>query len=242
MKKLTIELCQRLAISRGGKCLSLEYINARTLMEWECNTCNNKWSTSLTAVKNNNTWCRYCRTRASANNIRKDFNIFNKIAKDHGGKCTSNKEDYQNNKSMLTFQCAKDHIWRVRAAHIVRGSWCSVCNTVSSKPEKQVRSIFEAKFNKEFPTIRPNFLKNPETEYNLELDGYCEELRLAFEYDGEQHYKEWTLGSDSLKDRQNRDKLKNKLCKNKGITLIRIPYWEKDNLENFIDRELNGYK
>ena len=40
-----------------------------------------------------------------------------------------------------------------------------------------------------FSPIRPNFLVDPQTNYKLELDGYNEELNIAFEYNGIQHYK-----------------------------------------------------
>lgn len=33
---LSLKECQDLAISRGGKCLSTEYINNQTHMEWKC--------------------------------------------------------------------------------------------------------------------------------------------------------------------------------------------------------------
>ena len=56
------------------------------------------------------------------------------------------------------------------------------------------------------------------------------EIMRLIEYDGEQHYKEWTLGKDTLEERQNRDKLKNQYAIKNNIPLIRIPYWEKENL------------
>jgi hypothetical protein len=33
---LTLKECQDLAINRGGKCLSTEYINTITHMQWKC--------------------------------------------------------------------------------------------------------------------------------------------------------------------------------------------------------------
>ncbi len=33
---LTLKECQDLAISRGGECLSTEYINQGTSMQWKC--------------------------------------------------------------------------------------------------------------------------------------------------------------------------------------------------------------
>lgn len=53
------------------------------------------------------------------------------------------------------------------------------------------------------------------------------------EFDGEHHYQEISFHKDnrySLKDRQERDKKKNEWAKNNNIPLVRIPYWEKDNI------------
>jgi hypothetical protein len=107
------------------------------------------------------------------------------------------------------------------------------------KTEKQCRKIFEDIFQKSFPKSRPSFLINPKTNHPLELDGYCEELNLGFEYDGEFHYGCTSLRIDLAKIQQY-DELKNTLCTAKGLILIRIPYWEKNNLENFIRSQLEN--
>jgi len=85
-------------------------------------------------------------------------------------------------------------------------------------------------------------MRNIKTNYPLELDGYNEELNLAFEYDGEYHYKKHHKGSEkTFQDQKKRDKLKTKICKEKGVILIRIPYTEKNNLESFIKNKLQKY-
>ena len=64
---------------------------------------------------------------------------------------------------------------------------------------------------------------------NLELDMHNPEMWLAVEYNGEQHYNKTNIMSktdQALKKIQYRDKIKNKWCKERGIKLITIPYWE----------------
>lgn len=110
------------------------------------------------------------------------------------------------------------------------------------KSENTCRKIFEAIFDKEFPSIRPDFLKNPVSGQNLELDGYCEELKLAFEYDGAQHNK---YTPHFHKDRHDfdyqvsKDKYKSQKCKEFGIDLIRIPHYiPPHHFEDYIRSEL----
>lgn len=87
------------------------------------------------------------------------------------------------------------------------------------------------------PEIEKQFdwLINPDTGYNLKLDAYFPKYKLAIEYDGIQHY-EYTPAFDEtynkFLNRQKRDKLKEKLCKENGIKLIRIKYNISLNKEN----------
>jgi hypothetical protein len=58
-------------------------------------------------------------------------------------------------------------------------------------------------------------------------------IQILIEYDGEQHYLDkannfWK--NDNLSQRKNRDELKNIYCKTHNIKLVRIPYWEKNNI------------
>ena len=64
------------------------------------------------------------------------------------------------------------------------------------KNETKCKNIIEEYFNKKYGNYKYKFNKirhpnivNPQTGRHLELDGYCPELELAFEYNGEQHYE-----------------------------------------------------
>lgn len=113
-----------------------------------------------------------------------------------------------------------------------------------NKKENMCRQIFEDIFERSFPSVRPNFLKNPATGKNLELDGYNEELRLAFEYNGIQHYHLSPIYHKTISDlysQQQRDRLKRELCakQNPKISLITIPYTiSEKKLRSYILQEL----
>ena len=117
---------------------------------------------------------------------------------------------------------------------------------VESKGEKACRKYFEKRFGKEFVRIRPNFLKYPPTGRNLELDGYCEDLNLAFEYNGKQHYKYTKRfhgeNCEKFHDQVSRDNFKGKKCAELGIRLIIVPDLDEDELKQFIDVEFEKKK
>ena len=234
--KYTLQDCIDFAHNMNSKCLSTEYKGALYNMLWECQ-CGFQWKACFSSVKNNKTWCPKCANKRLGQTYALTIEDCHLLAKNSNITCLSTV--YHNSSTRMPWQCQNGHIWETTYNSIYRGTRCPKCNT--NKTEKQVRKIFETKFNKEFPTVKPNFLKNPVTGCNLELDGYCEELKLAFEYDGEQHYRKAHYHTDdtNLHKQQQRDKLKDQLCKNANITLIRIPYWEKDNLEEFIQSKID---
>lgn len=94
--------------------------------------------------------------------------------------------------------------------------------------EQQCRAILESLYpGYKFPSTRPDWLINPKTGKSLELDGYCEELKLAFEYNGEQHYiypNKFHKSVREFLDYKRRDIIKRKLCDLHGVYLLVIPY------------------
>jgi len=116
------------------------------------------------------------------------------------------------------------------------------CNTPIYKTEEMCRKIIENITEYRWP--KKKLFKNPETGFYLELDGYCKELNMAFEYDGEQHYSPISFGSgdDLLADRQKRDLMKNECCSQLNIILLRIPFTSKNNLEEYIVNLLISHK
>jgi hypothetical protein len=107
------------------------------------------------------------------------------------------------------------------------------------KSEEQTRQIFQDLLKKDFKKSRPKWLRKTPKSKSLELDGYCESLQLAFEYQGEYHYKEIKIHhrNRTLEEVQENDKLKASICKRKGVDLIAVPYYQKGNV-NFIIDEL----
>ena len=95
--------------------------------------------------------------------------------------------------------------------------------------------------------IRPNFLKNPESNANLELDCYNEEYAIAVEYNGIQHYKFPSVFHKTEQEFMNqvyRDRLKVKLCDEANVYLIPVPYWVDvyENHESHIKDKDSKYK
>ena len=132
--------------------------------------------------------------------------------------------------------CQNGHEWEAVVASRSTGIGCPHC---FYKTEEKCRLILERLFNKPFPRVRP-FLKRG---IRLELDGYCEEIEVAFEYNGEQHYKRhplWHRKNGSFEKQQDNDRLKARLCEEKGIELIVVPYTENHKLEEFLQKSVNA--
>lgn len=118
--------------------------------------------------------------------------------------------------------------------------------------EEKCRRIFEEYFGLEFPKCRPDFLKNPKTNRNLELDGFNETIvtdigiGLAFEYNGSQHYwynPAFHRSQQEFEYQLHRDEIKKQMCSKKGVLLITIPYTITDNkLEKFIHDQIYDHK
>ena len=88
----------------------------------------------------------------------------------------------------------------------------------------------------EFTQEYPVYIDNK----RFRFDFYIPKYNLMIEYDGEQHFvpmryhKDHTKNIEALKKRQKYDQLKTEYCEKNNINLLRIPYYEKENIDSII--------
>lgn len=96
-----------------------------------------------------------------------------------------------------------------------------------SKREAICRQSLESIYKKQFPRCRPDFLKNPLTGYNLELDMFNEELMIALEEQDISHVaypNRYHKTKEEFIKRVQYDKYKADRCAEHGVYLITLPY------------------
>ena len=84
--------------------------------------------------------------------------------------------------------------------------------------EKLCNEFFDNSFShlRKDQQYRPDWMKNPSTGRNLELDIFYHQINLAIEVDGITH--------EICEDQKIRDKIKDKLCDDYGVELLRIKH------------------
>ena len=222
----TLDVAKDVAHSRGGELLSMDYVSSQTKLMWRCSK-GHEWAASLTSVKSGGSWCLQCAIEARR---RHSLKVAQDLAISRGGALLSTT--YINSRRYLKWRCRKGHVWLANFNNIKGGgSWCPDCATGVS--ESKVRNLLEKTIfpGKSFRKCRPEFLRT-ERGGRLELDGYCKELGIAFEYQGEQHYNpnSWFHRGKrrSFENLVARDKEKADRCKDVGVQLLIVPHYEDD--------------
>ncbi len=118
--RLDLEHCEQVVKQRGGKCLSLDYINSKIPLRWECKF-GHQWETQIGNIKQGS-WCNECSTTRNTPYTIEDCH---KIAEERKGKCLS--YFYENSKKYLDWQCEEGHQWSSIFSSVLTGRWCPVC-------------------------------------------------------------------------------------------------------------------
>ena len=150
-------------------------------------------------------------------------------------------KEYCGNKKPLLIRCPKGHEYTADWRAYNQGERCPHC--ASSKGEKKVENILKEKGIKYICQYK---IKDCKDKDCLPFDFYLPNFNILIEYDGQQHFKpidfagkgeEWAI--KNMLETQRRDNIKTQYCKDNNIKLIRIPYFEFENIEQiFIDNSL----
>lgn len=144
--------------------------------------------------------------------------------------------EYINVKTQMKVMCNKGHIYETTFDNFKSGKRCLRCK--ESKGEKRINELLD-KYNIEHNNQYR--FENCKFKYTLPFDFYLPQYNCCIEYDGQQHYK-YGCFNESLLDLMEikiKDNIKTQYCKDNNIKLIRIPYWDFDNIEEILKKELN---
>lgn len=200
----------------GGDCLATALVSMNTHVHWKCSKPEHEpFEATVSHVLHSRTWCPACdgeRRRLHPPKPQIPQGTIEKLVKERGGEIVRVLDaQWRGLTTKLRIRCADFHEWDVAANNLMHaGSWCPECR---NKGERIVRAIFETTFGTKFPKSKPDWLASA-TGRRLELDGYSESLRLAFEYQGPHHY-----ALDSVRET---DALKREACSNHAVQLVEI--------------------
>lgn len=181
--------------------------------------------------------CPECDLEIKSERYRLSYDEVEERINSLGGKLL-NKEDYINRfEKNLKIKCIYcDELFVTSLVLFTQhgGQMCPNCKNNESIGERRIRSYLELnnilfeqeKWFSDCRDIKP-----------LPFDFYLPEYNIIIEFDGEQHYKQGHFTHSHLSYTQAHDAIKNDYCKNNNIKLIRIPYWDLNNIETILDNE-----
>ena len=205
---------------------------------WIClNNLNHEWEASVGSRTNLNSGCPFC-TCQKADIINCLATNFPEISAQWHPIKNENLTPFDvlpGSGKMVWWQCPNNpaHEWRAKIFQRT-GKKTNCPHCIIYYKENKSREIIERITGKLFPSKRNiSWLVNEKTKSHYQIDGYCEELQIILEHQGQQHCmlsakRYHPKGMQSFFYQQYRDADKWRLCKEHGFLVIYTYYNQND--------------
>lgn len=213
-----------------------EYRGYDEKIKLKCLVCDSYWKSTPHHVLSGH-GCPKCSSRISGEKSRKNYDYFKSQVSILGdgeylviGEYITNKTQVK----MLHLKCGQT--WFVRPdSFLFSNSRCPRCK-YSRGELSIIKFLDKNRVEYEFQYKIPN----QRGKGRLSFDFYIPEHLLCIEYHGRQHYEpvDFFGGKSSFEGQKTRDKIKEKYCLDNKIELLKIPYWEFDNIEKILEQTL----
>lgn len=230
-KKKTMQEVREYINNEGYTLLSDGYINCNQELEIICpNGHNIKMSWKRFE---NGRRCPHCSERSWINR-KKNIESINEIISKEGYKFL---EEYTTAKTKMKCSCPNGHIFEINWNNFKSGKRCPYCR--KSKGEEIIKSILE---ELKIDFISQYKFKDCKDLLPLPFDFYLPNYNLIIEYDGEQHFdvnRAFNSNENKFWETVIHDAIKNAYCEDNNISILRIPFWEYNNIKEIIKNKLN---
>ncbi len=255
-QKLTIEDVRKY-VQENSECelLSATYVNARTKLAFKCK-CGNQFERTFDNFKRKKTTlCQPCsnirplpidaKKKIAESRQKPIEEVLNVVEKEMKCKFIKRYTKPNTRSTVIVFECLVHGIQEAYWTNLVKRKGCPICNEHNKQNSKGMLKVekwlktHNIKFEKEY---RFDGCKD---KRKLPFDYFLPDKEICIEVDGRQHFEKAYFGGtdeekakESLAYTETHDEIKNDFCKENNIKLIRIPYFEIDNINNILKSTL----
>lgn len=182
--------------------------------------------------------CRRCANEYVRDVLKHDIQYVKEYIESINGNKLLNPEDYNGTfERNLNILCSCGNVFTTSFSNYSRHgvNTCYSCSCKESSGERRIRNLLESN---DIEFIQEKRFVDCRDNKPLPFDFYLPNYNLIIEFDGQQHY-EPKFGEENFMKLQEHDKIKNQYCEDNNINLLRIPYWEGNNVEDIISKQLN---
>jgi len=244
-RKLThTEYVKRIRKEHGNKySIISEYKSLHNQITVKHNECGREFTTNALNFagtgKKKGTGCPYC-----YGTPKKTTKIFKEEVKEKFGEDFTVLGEYETNLTYIEMKHKKcNHEFKVKPVKFLSEGKCPVCNTkrkVKSTGERLIMKFLESK-NIKFQTqyIFKDCKNKRCLPFDIVILNKDNSIKSLIEFDGIQHFEGNYRGIFTEKKyiatREN-DEIKSKYCLDNNYKLLRIPYWEKENIDSVLEK------
>jgi len=234
-RRVSYDVVKEVIEKAGYKLLTTSYKNNKQKLRVVCDN-HGIFESDYSHLQQGN-GCPKCKSEKLSQIFRHDISKIKDVFEEKGYVLL--ETEYRNNLQKLRYLCSEhpDKNLSISYANLSKGVGCPYC--ASSHGEGAIE----------------NFLTSRGIHFEKEckLDGCMDKRLLPFdfavfsdcrtiliEFDGRHHYEpiQYWGGEENLREVQRRDAIKNEFAEQNGYKLIRIPYWDLDNVDGILNKEL----
>ena len=241
IKKTNLEFINEIKELTGREYVFLKnYINAHTKIPCRHNKCGYVWKISPHDFLNGGHRCPQCNT--GGNKKKTNLEFMNEVKELVGIEYTFLEKYIGANIKILCRHNKCGYEWKTKPGRFLWGNRCPKCN--SSKGEKKIMRFLKEnnfKFEREYSFIELIVKSYLQFDFAVKRNG---EILFLIEYDGKQHFDPDNYFHKTEKHfryRKFKDRVKSAYCFNNSISLLRIPYFRKHQIEYLINEMLEKF-
>ena len=207
------------------------YEKSKKAISVECSIDHYKWNATPNALLSGRSGCKLCanrKQRMSHKNFVNRLSIISPNIKITG--------EYFNSKTPINYQCLDCGLnHKATPSNLLKGYGCPICK--KSKGEKKCLKYFQDNniiFTPQYQYSDLYGVNNYPLRFDFAILGINHNVLGLIEYDGIFHFEK-QYDNDGYENLQIHDQRKNIYCEEHNIPLLRIPYWEYDNVDEILD-------